>query len=74
MRINTLLLTASLALFFLTMPQIAHAQKEGEAQAVVFDENNHPTLIFSNKSVKEQRCGLFVSYTLMENQEEAFVI
>jgi len=48
MRINTLLLTALFALFFLAMPQIAHAQKDGEAQAVIFDANNRPTLKFTN--------------------------
>jgi hypothetical protein len=74
MRINTLLLTVSLALFFLALPQIARAQKDGEAQAVIFDANNRPTLIFRNKSDKKKTCGAFVSYTLMGNQEEAIAL
>jgi hypothetical protein len=37
MRIKTLMITVSLALFFLAMPQATRAQKDGEAQAVIFD-------------------------------------
>jgi hypothetical protein len=74
MRIKTLLITVSLALFFLALPQNARAQKDGEAQAVIFDANDRPTLRFTNKSAKRQRCGALVSYTLMENQEEAIVL
>jgi hypothetical protein len=75
MRIKTLTITVSLALFLLTMPQISLAQKDGEAQAVFFDANNRPTLKFTNKYVKAQDCGTFVSYTLMnDNREEAIAV
>lgn len=74
MRIKTLLVNLSLALFFLAMPQAARAQKEGEAHSVLFDANNHPTLKFTNKSVKRQGCGALVSYTLIDNQEEAIAL
>lgn len=68
---KTLMLAMSLALFFLAAPQTARAQKDGEAQGVIFDASSHPTLVFTNKSAKNRRCGALVSYTLMENQEEA---
>jgi hypothetical protein len=74
MRIKPLMITASLALFFLAVPQAAHAQKDGEAQAVIFDANDHPTLKFTNKSAKRQGCGAFVSYTLTGNQEETIAL
>jgi hypothetical protein len=73
MRIKTLMLTVSLALFFPATAQIARAQKDGEAQVVSFDENNWPTLKFSNKRDKPA-CGLFISYSLTDSQEESFVI
>ena len=73
MRIKTLMITMSLALPFLALPQTAHAQKDGEAQAVIFDADGRPTLIFTNKSAKKQGCSAQVSYTLLDNQEEAIV-
>jgi len=76
MRIKTLMAAVSLALFFLALPQAAHAQydgkHDGDVQSVIFYENNYPILKFSNASTKRQRCGLMVAYTLMDNQEEAF--
>lgn len=74
MRIKTLTITVSLALFFLALPHTARAQKDGEAQAVIFDARDRPTLKFSDKGEKRERCGLFVSYTLMDNQEEALAV
>lgn len=72
MRSKTLIVAVLLALCFLAAPQTAHAQKDGEAQAVIFDANDRPTLIFANKPAKkEQSCGALVSYMLMDNQEEA---
>ena len=74
MRIKTLMLNASFALFFLAAAQIAQAQKNGEAQFVSFDEHDWPTLKFSNKRIDKQGCGLFVGYARTGNQEEAFEI
>jgi hypothetical protein len=68
------MMTLSLALFFLVTPHAAQAQKDGEAQSVSFDENNWPTLKFSNKRADRQRCGAFLNYVLTGNQEEALVI
>lgn len=73
MRIKTLTMVVPLALFFLAAAQTARAQKDGEPQFVLFDENNRPTLNFTNKRAGKV-CGLFVSYTLMDNQEEALVV
>jgi hypothetical protein len=73
MRLKTLLIAVSLALFFSGLARIAQAQKNGEAQVVSFDENNWPTLKFSNKRDKPD-CGLFVSYGLTGNQEESFAV
>lgn len=73
MTIKTLMITMSLALPFLALPQAAHAQKDGEAQAVIFDADDRPTLIFTNKSPKKQGCSARVSYTLIDDQEEAIV-
>ena len=76
MGIKTLMVTAALALCFLAAPQAARAQKDGgpkdgEAQAVFFDADNRPTLKFTNKSPKRQRCGAFAIYALTEDREEA---
>jgi hypothetical protein len=68
------LMIAALALFSLAMPQAAHAQKDGEAQAVIFGADDRPTLKFSDKGEKRDNCGLFVSYTLMDNREEALAV
>lgn len=73
MRIKTLMITIALTLFFPTTARIAQAQKDGEAQSVSFDENDWPTLKFSNKR-DQPECGLFISYALTDNQEESFVI
>ena len=73
MRIKTLLITVSLALLLPVATQIARAQKDGEAQVVSFDVNDWPTLKFSNKGDKPA-CGLFISYMLTDNQDEAFAI
>ena len=67
MRSKTLMVAVSLALCFLAVPQTARAQKHGEAQAVIFDANDRPTLIFGNKPAKKQSCGVLVSYTLIDN-------
>ena len=63
-----------LALSFLASTQIAWGQKDGEAQSVSFDENNWPTLKFSDRRVDNPNCGLFVGNVLTSNQEEALVI
>lgn len=73
MRSRFLMITVLLALSSLAAPQIVWAQKDGEAQFVSFDENEWPTLKFSNKRDKPD-CGLFISYSLTDNQEESFVI
>jgi hypothetical protein len=73
MRIKTLMMAAAFALFFPATAQIGRAQKDGEAQMVSFDQNDWPTLKFSNKR-DEPDCGLFISYALADNQEESFVI
>ena len=74
MRIKPLMIMVSLALFFLAVPHDARAQKDGEAQSVIFDANNHPTLKFTNKSAKRQGCGALVSYTQTGDQEEAIAL
>src|SRR5918993_638407 len=74
MRINTLLITVFFALGLLTTPQTIQAQKDGEAQAVIFDTQNRPTLQFAAKNEKLGCCGFFVSYTVMDNEEEALAI
>jgi tetratricopeptide (TPR) repeat protein len=74
MRIKTLLTTASVLLFFIAIPQITWAQKDGEAQGILIDERKQQTLKFSNKGALNQRCGFFVTRTLMENDEEALAI
>jgi hypothetical protein len=77
MQTKTLMAAVSLTLFFLALPQAAHAQDEGkyndDGQSVIFDENNYPILKFSNPN-KWRYCGLFVAYTLTDNQEEAFAV
>jgi hypothetical protein len=74
MRIKTLLIALSLALFSLPTARIARAQKHGEAQFVSFDENNWPTLRFADKNSLNPSCGFFVSYALTDKQEEAFAL
>ena len=74
MKIKILLTIASILLFFILIPQITCAQKDGEAQAILIDEKNQQTLKFSNQGALNQRCGFFVTKTLMENQEEALAI
>lgn len=63
----------ALLLVFAATRQVALAQKDGEAQLVGFDENNWPTLKFSNKDDKPD-CGLFISYLMTDKQEESFAI
>ena len=67
-------MTVSLTLFLLAMPQIALAQKDGEAYSVFFDTNDRPTLRFANKPGKNQSCGVLVSYSLLNDQEEAVAV
>jgi len=74
MRINTLLITVSLALAFLAAPQAVQAQKDGDAQTVLFDTQSRPTLQFTARNEKIDCCGIFVSYTVMDNDEEALAI
>lgn len=74
MSTKTLTATVSLALFFFATAQVALAQKDGEAQFVIIDANNRPTLKFTNKSAKRQRCGALVSYTQAGDEEEAIVV
>ena len=74
MRINTLLVTVFLALGLLVPPQTIQAQKDGDAQTVIFDTQNRPTLQFAAKNEKLDCCGLFVSYTVIDNEEEALAI
>lgn len=74
MRIKGLVTVISIALISFAIPHTALAQGDGEAQAVIFDAQNRATLKFSDKGEKRADCGFFVSHTLMENQEEAFVL
>src|SRR6185436_5308468 len=74
MRIKILLATASVLLFLIATSHLTFAQKDGEAQSLLIDERNQQTLKFSNQGALNQRCGLFVSKTLMENEEEALAI
>lgn len=78
MRVKTLTIAVSLALFLLAAAHSARAQKNGEAQFVSFDKNNWPMLNFSAKRDSEdagsEHCGFFVGYALMSNQEEALVL
>ena len=74
MRSNTLLITAFLALGLLATSQTVQAQKDGDAQAVIFDTQNRPTLQFAAKNEKLDCCGIFVSYTVMDNEEEALAL
>lgn len=74
MRATALMMTISLALLFLAAPLTAHGQENGEAQFVMFDEKNNPSLKFTNKGADAQDCGLWVGYTLTDKQEEAFVL
>jgi tetratricopeptide (TPR) repeat protein len=74
MKLKTFTMTVSLALFLLTMSQIALAQKSGEPYYVYFDANDRPTLKFTNKPGKNQRCGALASYSLLDNQEEAVAV
>jgi tetratricopeptide (TPR) repeat protein len=74
MRIKSLVKVVLITLLFLAVPHTTSAQKDGEAQAVTFDAHNRATLKFSDKGEKRADCGFFVSHTLMENQEEAFVL
>lgn len=74
MRINTLLMTVFLATGLLVTPQTIQAQKNGEAQTVIFDTQNRPTLKFAAKNEKLDCCGLFLTYTVMDNGEEALAL
>jgi len=68
------MITVSCALLILATPHTTRAQKNGDPQAVIFDAQDRPTLRFSDKDEKLPRCGFFLSYTLMENQEEALAV
>jgi hypothetical protein len=76
MKTKTLSLkTVSLALFLFAAPQLALAQKHGEAQSVFFDAGDRVTLRFANNRPKDERCGAFVTYTPTDdNREEAIAI
>jgi hypothetical protein len=74
MRINIVPITVFLALGLLATPQANQAQKDGDAQTVSFDTQNRPTLQFAGKKEKLDCCGIFVSYTVMDNGEEALAI
>lgn len=71
MRFTTLIITVSA---LLTLTNIATAQNHGDPQAVIFDAEDRPTLKFADKDEKLPDCGFFLSYTLMENQEEALAV
>ena len=72
MKIRILMITASIALIFLVIPQPSWAQKDGEAQAVILAGRDRFTLKFSNESSEKQGCGFTVTNTLFQNQEESF--
>lgn len=74
MRINILLITVFVALSLLATPQTIQAQKDGDAQTVIFDTQNRPTLQLAAKNEKLDCCGVFVSYTVMDNEEEALAL
>ena len=62
----------AMTILILIMPHAAYSQQNGEAQTVIVENDKRLTLKFSNKADK-QRCGLFVSNRLL-NQEQAFAI
>ncbi len=64
-----LIITASISLLFLAMPQTAQAQKDGGAQFVILDNSYNPTVGFSTSKVEKQRCAFLVSKTLMDHEE-----
>ena len=70
---KNLLVTAALVPLFLAAAQIVQAQKDGEAQAVVFDADKNPVLQFGNEPTGKRRCATYVGQRLLENGEEAFV-
>ena len=70
MRVKTLTVTASLALFLLAVPPIVLAQKHGEAQSVFFGAGDRTTLRFANNNPQEQRCGAFVTHTPAGDRRE----
>ncbi len=72
MRTQVLIITVILTVVFPAAAQVPRAPKDGEAQAVSFDDNR-ATLKFSNKRDAPD-CGLFISTTLTDNQEEAFAM
>jgi len=74
MKIKSLIMFVSGALFLLVLSHTVPAQDDGEAQMVIIDALNRPTLKFSDKGEKRANCGFFVTYMLMENQEEAFAV
>ena len=74
MRINFLLITVFLALALPVTPQTDQAPKDGAAQTVGFDTQNRVTLQFAAKNEKLDCCGIFVSYTVLDNEEEALAI
>lgn len=71
--VKNLLMTVALVLFSLAAAQIARAQKDGEAQAVVFDADNNPVLKFGNGPTDKRPCATYVGQRLLDNREEAFV-
>jgi hypothetical protein len=74
MRLNILLITVFLALALPAPPQTNQEQKDGAAQTVGFDTRNRATLQFAAKNEKLDCCGIFVSHTVLDNEEEALAI
>ena len=74
MRISILLLTVFLALGFQRTPQTNQPPKDGAAQVVIFDNQDRPTLVFAAKNEKLDCCGIFLSYTVIDNEEEAIAV
>lgn len=74
MKSNPLLIAVCVALALLAMPRTIQAQKDGDAQNVFFDTQDRPTLKFAAKNEKLDCCGLFVSYTVIDNGEEALAV
>ena len=69
MKLRILIVTASISLFFLAIPQTAPAQKNGEAQFVILDNSYNPTIGFSHNKADKQGCAFLVSKTLMDHEE-----
>jgi len=71
--VKNLVMTVALVPFFFAAAQTVRAQKDGEAQAVVFDAANNPVLKFGDVPAAKRRCATYVGQRVLDNREESFV-